>query len=181
MEMTIKKEEGFQDRYEIKCRFLGDKIRKIKSDCKLEVKEESLAWNIKYSSKFFCFYQTRQERLSKHLIKDISIKKVYAKKYGITYAMIAFFLLYFAADIYIMLLAEGDIQWMLRSVAAFFGGILLSVMWILVSRISVLQVTTVDHKKYRIPFSTKRLDDEYEEAVKKELLRKLSDWGLRVK
>ena len=117
--------------------------------------------------------------MKKQQIKDISIKKVYARDLGITLVTLLLLLLYLAADAFIFVLAQGESEWITKALWMLLGACGISMLWYLVSRISVLQIKTYDNKTYRMPFSIQKMKNDQYEAIRNEILNELHRFGLK--
>ena len=181
MGMTIQRCQSNNEQYDIKCKFFTSKLRQTTSTCNLGITNERLYWDMDYSSKVFLLHQTKHVDIPKSQIKELAIKKVYAKEWFFTCLMILFFLLYFMGTVWILFLSGGETQWLMMDAELFLAGTAVAALLYLTSRISVLQITTVDKKTYRMPFILEKKKKDYEEAVVNELLAKLKTVGLKDK
>lgn len=179
MDMIVKKSETEKYQYDIRCKFFVAKYRQIASECRLGINEESISWNMTYSQKFLCCHKAERVNVKKQQIKDISIKKVYARDLGITLVTLLLLLLYLAADAFIFVLAQGESEWITKALWMLLGACGISMLWYLVSRISVLQIKTYDNKTYRMPFSIQKMKNDQYEAIRNEILNELHRFGLK--
>ena len=140
---------------------------------------DRIFWDADYSTKFLCLHKAEHVNVSKNEIADISIKRAYARNFLITCIVVFLMILYLAADITIFALSQGEREWLLTGVGILFGGCAVSVLWYLVSRINVLQVTTTDKKCYRVPFFIKKPKKKQADVIKENLLNDLRNLGLR--
>lgn len=179
MEMIVKKSEVKEYLYDICCVFFVERNRRATADCKLGISAERIYWDATYSTRFLCFHKAEHVNVPKQEIKDISLKKVYARDFWVTCIVLLMMLLYLVADIAIFVLSQGEKEWLMTGAGIFLGGCAAAAIWYFTSRISVLQITTKEKKKYRVPFSLKKSKDKHDNAVKEEMLKDLRELGLR--